>query len=182
MPMQNDKPQLWIVSDMWGLENSPWVADYEAKLSPYFTIRLWNVLELAEINISEQKNEQQIHQQLVNKGIDLAAAKLSEVGEVDYAIGFSVGGTTLWKAAHIGLALKQLFVLSSTRLREEQNKPNCKLHLYFGEQDLYQPASSWFTELELHPKIFSGQTHEFYQDTNFASQICQDIIHTLSNN
>lgn len=106
------------------------------------------------------------HEQFVSGGIERAANAL--VGRypsgVDVALGLSVGGTILWRAALKGLPVNNLVCLSSTRLRFETLAPQCTTHLYFGELDPDRPNETWSLKLGRELDLVNGQGHGFYRD------------------
>ena len=91
-------------------------------------------------------------------------------------MGFSIGGTIAWKASLKGLKTTHLFSGSSTRLRYETEAPNCKIKLYFGDQDSNKPNSNWFLDLKVPVEIFQNQNHQLYFEEKNATAICAEIL------
>jgi hypothetical protein len=122
-----------------------------------------NSLVLA--GIEEKENPEGRHQAFITGGIDAAAEKLVALypAGVDFALGLSVGGVILWRAALKGLPIGNLLCFSSTRLRFEKNAPHCSVGLYFGENDTYRPDAKWFQDLGLPLNLVPGAGHEFYR-------------------
>ncbi|MCD0468306.1 alpha/beta hydrolase [Flavobacterium sp. JAS] len=173
------KPRLLILSDLFGGKDPEWVKNYTDLLRSKFEIQYYDVLELANINVSNLK-ETDIHNQFLNDGIDNAVENLLKLerGKV-VILGFSIGGTIAWKAALKTLEVSHLFAVSSTRLRYETESPNCKLKLYFGEKDPNKPNLKWFLDLNLTHEILQNQNHQLYLEENNCSLICDDILKSL---
>ena len=120
-----------------------------------------------------------IHNEFVNGGIERAVEKLQleEISENSIVLGFSVGGTIGWKyALETGLVLS-LACVSSTRLRYENIKPNCKIDLYFGNKDTYAPENSWFEKLSLNKITLEGE-HNIYKKESFSKFICSQFLYS----
>jgi pimeloyl-ACP methyl ester carboxylesterase len=168
------KPRLLILSDLFGGENPEWMQYYKDILKSNFDIQYYDVLQLA--GISSDCDETNIHNQFLNGGIDKATENLLEL-ETDEVIvlGFSIGGTIAWKASLKGLNVSLLIAVSSTRLRFENEVPNCKIKLYFGERDLNKPDSKWFSDLKISSEILDNQNHQFYLQQNKAFVICNNL-------
>jgi hypothetical protein len=170
------KPRLIILSDLWGKEKSNWVAGYEDLLRDSFDIQFYDCIELAEIS-TVVFTEENLHNQFLNGGINSAVRNLlrNETGEVSI-LAFSIGGTIAWKAALKGLKISNLFAVSSTRLRYEVETPNCRIRLYYGEQDNYIPDVSWFRNFKIVPEINKNKSHFLYVEKDFIHLICNVII------
>ena len=99
----------------------------------------------------------------------------SEKGNVAI-LGFSIGGTIAWKASLRGLKTTELIAVSSTRLRFETEIPDCKVKLYFGDQDLNAPNEQWFLMLKISNEIFENEDHKLYIKQNNIFLICDDFL------
>lgn len=170
------KPRLLILADLFGGENPEWIKSYTNLLESKFDVQYYDVLELGDIDKSDFV-ESNLHDQFLNGGIDKAVETLLklEKGEVTI-LGFSIGGTIAWKASSRELNTTCLYAVSSTRLRYENESPNCELKLYFGEKDLNKPNLQWFLDLGVSNEIFENQNHQFYLDKNIASLISNKIL------
>lgn len=170
------KPRLIILSDLWGKEKSDWVSNYIELLEGTFEIQYYDCCELGAID-KINYTEENLHSQFINGGIEKAVEQLlkKENNQIN-VLAFSIGGTIAWKAALKGLNVSQLYCISSTRLRLETEVPNCKIQLYFGEQDLNRPNSKWFTDFKISFHIFENQSHNLYFEQNNAIVICNDIL------
>lgn len=170
------KPKLLILSDLFGGGNPEWIKRYTDLLESKFDIQYYDVLELANITHSDL-TEMDIHNQFLNGGIDKAVENLLKLEkETVTVLGFSIGGTIAWKTSLKGLNISQLFAVSSTRLRFENQIPNCRIKLYFGEKDLNMPNSKWFSDLKISNQIFENQDHQLYLEKKNAFLICNDIL------
>ncbi|HSD07170.1 alpha/beta hydrolase [Flavobacterium sp.] len=170
------KLRLLILSDLFGGKNPKWLKAYLEILESKFDIQYYDVLELGEIDVSDS-NEMDIHNQFVNGGIDKAVQNIlrCEKEEV-HVLGFSIGGTIAWKAALDGLKVCNFIAVSSTRLRFETRKPDCKIQLYFGEKDLNAPSLEWFLDLKIQNHSFENQDHQLYFKKDNAHLICNDFL------
>jgi pimeloyl-ACP methyl ester carboxylesterase len=170
------KPRLLILSDLWGKEKSDWVLDYVELLKNKFEIQYYDCCELGEIDKADY-TEENIHNQFVSGGIEKAVEHLvkTEKNEID-VLAFSMGGTIAWKAALKGLNVRNLFAVSSTRLRYEDKLPNGNIKLYFGENDNNKPDNNWFKKHSIDFKIIKKKEHDFYTEKDFAISICTEIL------
>lgn len=172
------KPRLLILSDLFGGENPEWISYYKVILESKFDIKYYDVLKLAQIDSLE--NETEIHNQFLNGGIDKAIYNLLNNEKEEIAVlGFSIGGTIAWKAALQGLNVNRLFTVSSTRLRFEKKLPNCKIRLYFGENDSNKPQLDLFSDFEIPNLIFKNKGHNLYLEKEYAGKICNEILKVL---
>lgn len=172
----NKLRRLIVLSDLWGKSKSDWFAQYETILKSQYEIIFYDCRELAEIHLSDL-TEDQIHQQFTNGGIEKAVKALieNEKETVD-VLGFSIGGLIGWKTIFEGLKVENLFALSATRLRYEKQHPNCKINLFYAENDQYKPDEEWFTELEIEMNIYKNQEHYFYSNKEIVMEVTKVII------
>ncbi|MEM8895574.1 MAG: hypothetical protein AAGC88_13415, partial [Bacteroidota bacterium] len=74
--MKSDsKPQLIIISDLWGFQNANWIKYYQEALNEKYSITLFDSRELAGID-PKLDEEKAIHEQFINGGIQRAVEKL----------------------------------------------------------------------------------------------------------
>lgn len=174
-----NKPLLIIISDLWGKEQSAWLASYTERLKSYFTIIYYDCCELGEVDKSTYI-EQNLHHQFVNGGSEKAIANLcaQQKGRVNI-LAFSVGGYIGWKASLSTLNTAHIFAVSSTRLRYAVKKPPCNIELFYGEHDEYKPEDSWFENLQIEKQVIPNQNHNFYQKPEFAEWLTNRIIEKL---
>jgi len=136
------------------------------KLSETYEVRCFSVLVLANLKKSNFDSKEQIHNELISKGgIQTAVQNLLKAVncKIDLAVGFSIGGFVLWKAALGKLKAINLYCISSTRLRYEIQKPNCYTKAIFGAKDVYVPTKMWFQKLKIEYQIIENEGHEFYK-------------------
>lgn len=174
-------PKLIIISDLNGFDDSIWMENYLRFLESDFEISSYDSCKLAGIN-QDELTQDELHSQFINGGIEKAVQKLLELEmNVVNILAFSIGGTIAWKAVLLGLKVTNLYAISSTRLRYENQKPSCTIQLVFSENDLFKPEQSWFDNLNLETSILKNETHEFYKNEEFASHICKQIISECNN-
>ncbi|KFF06982.1 alpha/beta hydrolase [Flavobacterium reichenbachii] len=168
------KPRLLILSDLFGGENPEWIQPYKDILKSNFDIQYYDVIQLA--GILPDSDETSIHNQFLNGGMAKAVENLLQLETNEVIIlGFSIGGTIAWKASLKGLNVSQLIAVSSTRLRFENEVPNCKIKLYFGEKDLNKPDSKWFSDLKILSEILENESHQLYLQQKNAFEICNNL-------
>jgi hypothetical protein len=170
------KPRLIILSDLWGKEKSGWVSNYVSLLKDKFEIQYYDCCELGGID-KINYTEENLHSQFVNGGIEKVVENLlkAEKNQID-VLAFSIGGTIAWKATLKGLNVRQLFAVSSTRLRYENEIPNGIIKLYYGENDTNKPSNDWFGKYSIDFEIVKNKEHSFYAEKDFITSICNEIL------
>lgn len=170
------KPRLIILSDLWGKEKADWVSGYVELLKDKFEIQYYDCCELGAIDKTDY-TEENLHSQFVNGGIEKAVENLlkAEKNKID-VLAFSIGGTIAWKATLKGLNVRNLFAVSSTRLRYENEIPNGAIKLYYGENDSNTPSGDWFEKYSINFEIIKNKEHSFYTQKDFATSICDEIL------
>jgi pimeloyl-ACP methyl ester carboxylesterase len=170
------KPRLIILSDLWGKEKSNWVAGYIQLLNDKFEIQYYDCCGLGEIDKTNY-TEENLHNQFINGGIEKAVTNLlkTEKNQIDI-LAFSIGGTIAWKAALMGLNVRSLFAVSSTRLRYEDKIPNGAIKLYYGENDRNKPSNDWFEKHSIDFEIIKNKEHDFYTKNDSSTLICNEIL------
>ncbi|PDS23324.1 alpha/beta hydrolase [Flavobacterium branchiophilum] len=165
--------RLVILSDINGDENNNWLQAYIDKLEPFFEIIYYNCQFLGSKN-TVLINE---HKDFIDYGIDHAVNTLLTLEpEKIMILGFSIGGTIGWKSVLKGLKVENLIAISATRLRYEKTKPNCKIDLYFGENDAYKPISAWYIKMNLTTNIIKNSSHECYKSEEVMQMITEELI------
>ena len=163
-----------ILSDLWGVRNSPWLSIYQEELREHHSVRTIDCRELAGID-PHLESKQQIHQEFVQRGIDIATQKLADAGvEGSAVLGFSIGGLIAWKAALHGAAFKKIIAVSSTRLRYETDKPSIAVELFFGDQDPHRPNKQWFEQVNVIPELLVGD-HAMYRKPEYVKTLIKGI-------
>jgi esterase/lipase len=169
------RSKLIILTDLWGNINSNWIKVYAENLKDKFEVKIYSCCEIAEID-SFEKTEKEIHSEFIKSGIEKAVENLLKLEKEEINIlAFSVGGIIAWKSEIKGLKIRNLKAISSTRLRNEINKPNCNLKLYFGENDDYKPKKEWFENLNVNYEIVKNAEHKVYENLDFAKKVCKNI-------
>jgi len=169
------KPRLLILSDLWGKEKSDWVSTYVELLKNNFEIQYYDCCELGEIDKTNY-NEENLHSQFVNGGIEKAVENLlkAEKNPIDI-LAFSIGGTIAWKSGLKGLNVRSLFAVSSTRLRYEDKTPDGIIKLYYGENDSNKPSKDWLEKHTVNFEIIKNKEHNFYSEKEFTTSICNEF-------
>ncbi|MFA8434293.1 MAG: hypothetical protein ACEPOZ_07230 [Marinifilaceae bacterium] len=170
------KPRLLLLSDLWGKSKSAWKSLYLDVLATEFDIQYYDCCVLGKINTTDIK-EEVLHTQYVNHGIETAVENLLklETGTIDI-LAFSIGGSIAWKAGIRGLKIRNLYAVSSTRLRFETETPDCSINLWYGEKDSFRPNSKWLKKLKIDCKIEKAGDHLIYTDKDFSERVCEKII------
>ncbi|MFK7785199.1 MAG: hypothetical protein AB8B56_08785 [Crocinitomicaceae bacterium] len=167
------KPQLYILSDIFGSSEKEWMKEYVRELSPFFEITSFDSRELAGIHTLPQS---EVHAEFVNGGIDSAVENLHKIWSVpDAILGFSVGGTIAWKYAQ-QIPNLRLYLISATRIRNEEVQPPCSVHLYFGELEEHGPKREWFENHDLIPIVIKAEGHECYKVNHLIQQIRVNLL------
>lgn len=176
---ENKKSRLVLLSDLWGKEKSDWISFYTEILEEHFELHYYDCCALGNID-KFIYSEENLHQQFVNGGIEIAVEKLlQEETQTVTVLGFSIGGLIAWQAGNSGLKIKNLIAISSTRLRYETQKPLGNIELFYGENDTFKPDAIWFDNFQLKQNLFPSENHEFYQKREMATIICNQIIEQL---
>ena len=172
--------RLVIVSDMWGIKKGLWITSYLGYLQQYFDITFYDCQQLAHLDVIVN-SEENIHQAFINGGIDTAAAHLlkKEIEPVHY-LGFSVGGTIAWKANQMGLPMKSLYTVSSTRIRTENDGPECPTTVLFGDNDICRPKSGWYEDTGIKGELIKGFGHNMYTDEKVIRKVCLDLLQSVT--
>lgn len=125
-----------------------------------------------------------LHEHLFGReGIGIAIRALVRSSHDDFCgLGFSAGGTVLWKAVAGGLRLRALVCVSSTRLRYESAPLPIPTLTLWGENDPRRPDWEWGQQTSLETKSYAGKHHDFYRSdlTSPRSSLSEDIERFLS--
>lgn len=174
------KPRLIILSDLWGFKNNDWISFYTSQLKLHFDVQFYDCCELGQLDI-ENNSAEKIHTQFVDRGIDEAISNLlKKETEPIRVLTFSIGGTIAWKAGLMGLKISQFTAISATRLRYENEKPNCSIQLIFGELDQYKPNKEWFSNLGINENNIPNKKHNLYMEETFAKNLCSEIYKSIT--
>jgi len=169
------KPEIIILSDLWGKRKSEWVEYYEQILSKNYEVKFYDSCDLGLIDTSRY-DDKFIHSQFVEFGIKNGAKRLLEIEtQPKIYIGCSVGGAIIWQAALKGLPIEKLITVSATRIRTEVKKPECPMKLYFGEDDPYRPLDEWYEALGIHDFFVLKGHHDIYKKLSTIKQILRSL-------
>ncbi|SDE11649.1 hypothetical protein SAMN05421636_103296 [Pricia antarctica] len=172
--------RLVIVSDMWGVKKGLWITSYLGYLQQYFDITFYDCQQLAHLDVVIH-TEKNIHQAFENGGIETAATHLlKRETEPAHYLGFSTGGTVAWKANLMGLPMKSLYTVSSTRIRIETKSPECPTTTLFGDNDIYRPKSVWYDEAGVKGELIKGFGHNMYTDEKVIQKVCLDLLQSVT--
>ncbi len=172
--------KLVILSDMWGAKKGLYITSYLGYLQQYFDITYYDIQQLANIDVKILSQEN-VHRAFVEGGIETGVAHLlKKETEPAHYLGFSMGGTIAWKAGLMGLPMKSIYTVSSTRIRAEESKPECKTTALFGDKDMYRPKSDWHQRLGVKPELIKGFGHTMYADEKIIGRVCLDLLNAVT--
>lgn len=172
--------KLVILSDMWGAKKGLWITSYLGYLQQYFDITYYDIQQLANLEVTVNTADN-VHRAFVEGGIDTAVAHLlKKETEPAHYLGFSIGGTVAWKAGLMGLPMKSIYTVSSTRIRAEENKPECETTALFGDTDVYRPKLDWHEKLGVKPELIKDFGHTMYADEKIISRVCLDLLNSVT--
>lgn len=167
--------EIIIITDINGIFDSEWMDHYVLPLEQDHSVKVYNSHELGLIDTTDT-SEKAIHEQFLNGGIDRAVHSLTErVSSAFLVLGFSIGGLIGWKAALKNLKTEHLMALSSTRLRYEEERPDGRMQLFFGESDAFQPDQHWFDKMQVQYEIIPNQGHEVYKNIDWIPYFVRQI-------
>nr|WP_321444172.1 hypothetical protein [uncultured Cohaesibacter sp.] len=164
--------RLYVVTD---IHNEP---TQEKCLS----LRLGSSISVIRLALNELCNRpdltgEALHRHLFHLGgmdevVDVLKQTISEVG---VGLGYSAGGTAIWRACAAGCSFNSVFCVSSTRLREEFSisAPN---HVFFGAEDQSKPNSRWLETVPDRFTVFGGVGHSYYLQSA-SEAACQTVAH-----
>ncbi|MFY0659241.1 MAG: hypothetical protein JXR15_02025 [Shimia sp.] len=92
-------------------------------------------------------------------------------------LGYSAGGTALWKAVQAGASLAGLICVSSTRLRDE-SAIGVPTQVFFGETDPGRPSEDWLDSVPDKATVLPNAAHAFYADADHPARA--DVIREIT--
>ncbi len=168
------KKKILIVSDIVGFKKTTWISHYLDCLSEIFEITILDINNLTDTYFEDIDKR---YKKFIEVGIDEVVKYLSKSNsEYDVLIGFSMGGTILWKYKKNINSSSDLICISSTRLRFENSTPRGRNLLLFGDLDMKLPSPDWLKTHKKDIKILSGKDHDFFKEVRNIETICQRII------
>ncbi len=173
------KERLVIISDLWGEQKASWLQNYVALLSETFELVFYDSCVLGNVS-TEVFEEEALHRQFVQGGVDAAVASLIKKETKPVKIlAFSIGGLIAWKYGLQTGNISHLVCVSSTRLRMEKKRPKGEIQLYFGENDPYQPTSEWMNTLDVASYSVPNKAHTMYSDPAFIKMLCEILLKNI---
>lgn len=161
---------------MWGAKKGLWITSYLGYLQQYFDITFYDSQQLANLKLVVN-SEENLHRAFVEGGIETAVAHLlQKEKEPAHYLCFSMGGAIAWKAGLLGLPMKSLYTVSSTRVRSEKNRPDCPIQMLFGDGDVYRPKADWYKKMGLTPELVPGFGHTMYTDDKIIQKVSLDLL------
>jgi hypothetical protein len=129
-------------------------------------------LSLGELCGEPSINGAELHAHLFEQGgMERAVLRLREVATNGlFGLGYSAGGTALWRAVKEGLHLIALVCVSSTRLRYE-SKLMIPTHTFWGELDTHKPSEEWCRTVPSSSVVYKGLGHGFYDEGDESSTL-----------
>lgn len=170
------KKQLLIISDLWGFQNSNWIALYLDQLSQDFEVSIFDCYLQSDIN-PRLTSEVEIHQYFLNKGMEICSKKLTHLTSKKTSIlAFSIGGTIAWKTVLKDAQFNTFFAVSATRLRLENKRPTGNIRLFYGSEDDSRPSETWFAQNSISYTLFEEKKHNLYMKLDSCKLICSSLI------
>ncbi len=124
-----------------------------------------------------------LHRHLfMNDGMEDAVRVLGQtLQDGAIGLGYSAGGTAMWRAVNAGSALTAIFCVSSTRLRDEAAiaTPN---RVFFGADDPGKPSPEWLSTVPDQWTVFDAAPHDYYRHaaSDAAQQTCLQVAQDLA--
>ena len=172
--------RLLVLSDMWGIKKGLWITSYFGYLQQYYDIEFYDVQQLGNLDIPVMTGEN-IHKAFVEGGIDTAVAHLlKKEKETCHVLAFSTGGTIAWKAGLKGLPMKSLTAVSPTRIRFENQAPDCEINLIYGACDQFKPSMKWAKDVGVEFKMIPNFGHELYSDEKIINDVSMDMLNKVT--
>lgn len=120
-----------------------------------------------------------LHQHLfAHGGMEHALAALTDrlTGKQFIGLGYSAGGTAIWRLAATNPFFAMIFCVSSTRLRDE-GRITTPHQVFFGADDLGRPSDAWCATVPHKVHILAGAQHDYYtQNTSEATAQSRKLI------
>jgi hypothetical protein len=174
--------RLVIVSDMYGSKRGLWITSYLGYLQQYFDIVFYDSKELANIELAVHSDEN-VYEAFIGGGVNTAVAHLlKKEQQPGHYLTFCAGGNIAWKAGMMGLPMKSLYSISPPNLEEFEWKPDCPVHLLYGEYGDFNrrlPSVEWAetvgAKLEVVPKF----GYELYSDEKIIQKVSLYLLQNM---
>ncbi|MBO6895834.1 MAG: hypothetical protein JJ868_00540 [Shimia sp.] len=159
------EPRLFVITD---IHDAP-----SADLCLSHGLPLHARLSLGELCVRVDLQGEALHHHLFhNGGMELAVQRLRALivnAPPLIGLGYSAGGTALWKAvAQENAPLFGLMCVSSTRLRDEGALPIPNA-VIFGENDPGRPSQEWMATVPQIATLLPDAEHAFYADGTYPA-------------
>lgn len=164
--------RLILVSDIHGLpESADWLGEGVDT----------EIVRLSAAAGAEPLSGEALHHHLFAEGgMETAVEHLLMFGGADaVGLGFSAGGTALWRAVAQGMRLKALVCVSSTRLRMETTRLPVPAHTFWGGADPHKPDEAWLRAMPTTSTVYEELEHGFYQHAEISRRLQRDIRRAL---
>ncbi len=142
-------------------------------------------LSLAELCDQPTLSGEALHHHLFQEaGMARAVRKLCDMlagRRLLIGLGYSAGGTALWKAVQAGVPLTGLICVSSTRLRDETALA-IPTQVYFGDDDPGRPSEAWLNTVPTAATLLPNAAHAFYAEADHPAraQVAAEISATIA--
>jgi hypothetical protein len=174
--------RLVVLSDMYGSKRGLWITSYLGYLQQYFDIVFYDSKELANIELTVNSDEN-IYNAFLQGGMDTAVAHLlkKEHHESHY-LTFCAGGSIAWKAGMMGLPMKSLYAISPLNLEVFDWKPECPVHVLYGEYGDFKkllPSGGWSERVGVPVEIVPKFGYELYSDEKIIQKVCLSLLESM---
>lgn len=174
--------RLVILSDMWGSKKGLWITSYLGYLQQYFDIVFHDSRHLADIRLNNHPSQSMV-EALHQGGLNMAVAQLlKKEKEPSHYLTFGAGGTIAWKAGLSGLPIKSLTALSPLDLHLNDEKPDIRIKLIYGEFYENIPSNRWATNMDLDMEIFRKFGRDLYSDEKIIQKVSLELLEALLKN
>ena len=72
--------------------------------------------------------------------------------------------------------MKSLTAISANRIRLEDQKPNTRMNLVYGECDEFKPTQKWAEDMGINLNIVPNFGHTLYTDEKIISEVCLGLL------
>ncbi len=172
--------KLTIISDMWGSKQGLWITSYLGYLQQYYSIEYYDSKQLANIDLMVNTRSN-IEKAFLDGGIQRAADHLvSRSKESAHYLAFGVGGSIAWQAALKGLPAKSLYLVSSSFLHREKDRPSVPITVLCGGRDENILCEKWGEEMGVRMETIKKFGHSLYSDEIVIQKICLDLLRKVT--
>lgn len=174
--------RLVVLSDMNGSKRGLWITSYLGYLQQYFDIVFYDSKELAHIELTVNSDEN-IYNAFLQGGMDTAVAHLlKREHQESHYLTFCAGGSIAWKAGMMGLPMKSLYAISPLSLEQFDWKPDCPIHLLYGEYGDFNrvlPSASWTESLGVTLETVPKFGYDLYSDEKIIQKVSLKLLENM---